>query len=494
MFRPLGRNTVVYAVGNVALRGVAFVLLPLYTHGLSIEDYGRLAAILLTVEFLWMTMGLGMLDAVVRFGDKGVNGMPGQLIGTATCINLAGGILASAVCYAFLSPLFAAIWQTDSQIYILLACGAALGQSLFLQSVAQFRIQNQAGRFVIASVVAAVAILVLTVVFVNGLNLGITGVLLAQTLAYAAVTTLVIFALALKERLSFSIALAKQLLRFGFPLVFAMVGRRAIGGVAIYMLTLLAGMHAVAVYSVGSRVAQILAIVLILPFQLAFQPMLFSNLASPNIKAFLSRVLTYLAFAATVLSFAIVVASKSLLPLIAPAGYEQAYRVILLSLPALALQGVSYFGEGLLNIRHQSQHIGVTYVAGALLCVLLSDALITRYGVDGALLAYNLSYALISFTLLGMGLRVFPFAIEWRRILVTAGLFTLLLAGIALAWSLGDMQFYAVSATISAIFLIILKVTAFFKPKELQFMRNTPGRVKHRLMHSLFKKPDLRRG
>ena len=493
-FKLFGRNTAIYAIGNMALRGVAFLLLPLYTHGLSMTDYGRLAAILLTIEFLWMIMGAGMLDAVVRFSAASPDDRnAGALIGSANALNFAAGALTGFLCYLYLQPLFRAIWHVpDSSVYVILASTVALAQSLFLQNLAHLRVRNQAARFVTFSVIAATLILILTIVFVNGFHLGILGVLLAQSLSYLVVTTAVLLSLTIKHRPGISLTLARELLQFGFPLVFAMLGRRAIGGVAIYMLMLLATMQNVAVYSVGSRIAQILAIVLILPFQLAFQPMLFSNLDKANLKALLSRILTYLTLATAALSFLILVSSRFLLPLIAPATYTGATLVIALSLPAIGLQGIGYFAEGLLNVEHQSKRIGAAYIAGTVGSLVLGYFLIPRFGLIGALIATNISYAVVSFALLFSGFRILPFPIEWRRMAISVGLFTILIPAVSLIWPLRDPAFYAVCFVSAMAAFVTLKLTTFFDKEESQAIRSIVSAAATKLA-GLFTKPSLKR-
>ena len=62
-----GKNAVVYAIGNIGLRAVAFMLIPLYTHSLAMRDYGLLMTLLLTNEFMLVPMNCGMRIALVRF-------------------------------------------------------------------------------------------------------------------------------------------------------------------------------------------------------------------------------------------------------------------------------------------------------------------------------------------------------------------------------------------------------------------------------------------
>ena len=91
-----------------------------------------------------------------------------------------------------------------------------------------------------------------------------------------------------------------------------MSGIFLIGVMSTYMLSYFSGLEAVAIYTLGSRFAYICVVVLILPFQLAYQPFIFSYLDKPDIKKTISRIFTYLLLAITYLSIFILIGSKIL--------------------------------------------------------------------------------------------------------------------------------------------------------------------------------------
>ena len=65
--KKLGENTAIYAIGNVGLRAASFLLIPLYTHTLSVADYGLLATLLITIQLMLIVMNMGMRTTLVRF-------------------------------------------------------------------------------------------------------------------------------------------------------------------------------------------------------------------------------------------------------------------------------------------------------------------------------------------------------------------------------------------------------------------------------------------
>ena len=80
----LGKNTTIYAVGTIILRAGAFLLIPIYTNYLSIEEYGILASLFITIEVLVILMNSGMKNSFIRFFKESENeNKTGQLIGTS---------------------------------------------------------------------------------------------------------------------------------------------------------------------------------------------------------------------------------------------------------------------------------------------------------------------------------------------------------------------------------------------------------------------------
>jgi O-antigen/teichoic acid export membrane protein len=257
--------------------------------------------------------------------------------------------------------------------------------------------------------------------------------------------------------------LIPTLLHFGFPLIFSEFALLIISGASIYFLSYYFGLESVAIFSLGSKLASVLLMAIILPFQLAFQPFVFSNLTRTDIKEVISKILSYLFLAITLMFFIILFGSRILLPFIAPPEYSSAFLVILLLLPGIAFIGIYYIGETLLGAVKKTHLIGFMMSVYALLAMVLNHLLIPQLKWYGAVIATNSSYLLAGVTFLMLGKKHFSFYIEWRKIIVCAILFisffgtfliltrvqieTFLLAALMVAlvsiWTLSKMQFFS---------------------------------------------------
>ncbi len=451
--RGLARETAVYAVGNTALRAGAFLLIPLYTHTLSIREYGVLATLLLTMQILGILMGLGVRTAFVRFCAEYVDkGKLGQLLGSAYALVVAGGIAVTAVAMSLLRPLFAALLHTPNPgVLVLLTCMAALAQTLWMLTASYFRAQNKGVHFVVMNGAVFVLLATTTMGLLLVSHVGLKGVLAAYVLSHGLMWLVVSMAIAKRTRMAVERSTMRRLVRFGFPLIFSMSGDIAIDTSALYAMSLFAGLDQVAVYSLGSKIAQIAVITLVLPFQLAYEPAVYAALNSPQLRRFIAEALIHLLLVFGLVAMVIVLTFRDLIHVVAPAEYAGAYGIVFALLPGVACMGVHYVGESLLFIPGKTR-LAAGVVSGVTVAgVALNVFLIRAWGMYGASAVYNLTHGAMALLLLVLGMRHVPIAIQWRRL---AWGITLPAGGLAAIWWLSRMDntllFYPLGAAVVA--------------------------------------------
>jgi O-antigen/teichoic acid export membrane protein len=141
----LSKNTVIYAVGNISMRAASFLLIPLYTHSLSMKDYGLLVTLLITIQIMVTVMGVGSGNAFIRFAKEyEIKNLLGRLFGSTVIVTLAGGVAVIGFCLVFVLPILRLFMVSDEKIgsYILMAALVALCQCLWGNSVSYFRIKD----------------------------------------------------------------------------------------------------------------------------------------------------------------------------------------------------------------------------------------------------------------------------------------------------------------------------------------------------------------
>jgi len=216
-----------------------------------------------------------------------------------------------------------------------------------------------------------------------------------------------------------------------------------------------------------------LAMALILPFELAYEPFVYANIGSPEIGVVISRLLTYLATASALMSFCIVFVSRDLLSLIAPAGYFGAYLIIFLMLPAIAFRGVYYIGESLLYIKGKTHLTAVIVSLFTVGSMILNYLLIPLWGRYGAVLVVNLTVMSSAVVLLHLGMRTFPIPLERGRLGIVAILFVCLLSVVFLLSRTNRYIYYSFVPVSGYLAVFFFYRSGFFEDEEKSRIRRT---------------------
>ncbi|MGD0917404.1 MAG: oligosaccharide flippase family protein [Thermodesulfobacteriota bacterium] len=480
--RVFGKNALLYALGNAGARGGAIILIPLYTHSLSMKDYGLLITLLITIQIMTTIMSLGTQKGLLRFMKEGEDrNMVGQLFGSTVVLIIGGGLVVTGLCFGFFLPFLGRLLNTDGIFsFIALSCLAAFFQALFTQLTSYFRAKNEGVRFVSANLAAFLFLVLTNVVFLRILGWGVQGALGAMIITYGGFWAFLFISLIMKIRLGFSMDWGKRILRFSFPLLSAMLWDLVMDTFAIYFLGYLGSLEQVAIYSLGYKIAQIAYIALILPFQLAYEPLVYGHLNS-EINVVISKLFTYLMMGYLLVSFGIAFFSRPLLSVIAPPTYFSAYKVVFLMLPGFGFIGVYYIAESLLGIRNRTSILGLVVSLTTLGSLVLNYFLIPVWGIYGAILTFNLTRMLTATILMVVGLRIFPIPLEKLRLGVILALFLFLLFLVYALCGIPSYLYYTVIPITAGTILFLLYSGDFLKSREKEMIRNLLQRIRSRV-------------
>ena len=475
----LGKNAVIYSIGTACLRFAALLLIPLYTRALSVSEFGLLSTLLITIQIMAIWMDMGTRKGFLRFAASfEVDNKIGHLIGSSILIILAGGAAITAAAVMWLLPLFRNVLHTDQVLaYVVLSCCAALAQSLFHHITSYYRIRNEGMKYTITGVAAMVLLIVCNLIFLLIFDLGVNGALLAQIISYGLLWLLICWNVHSRNSLGFSPRFFKMLLAFGFPLIFALSSDVVTDASALYLLSFFANLEHVAIYSLGQKFAMIASMVLLLPFQLAYEPFIYAHLDQPGLRDTIAKLLTYLMLAFTFVALAITFAFRDLLPVVATANYSSAYLVVFLLLPGVAFRGVYHVGESLLHIKNKTYVTGGTVVLLSGLSVALNYWLISLWGMYGAIVVFNLFMIVTAVVVMALGLKAFPIRLETGRLVSIAALFAFFLLMTYWLREASPYIFYSVVPVIALGGLAFLYHGRFLDDREKSAIRAIISRV-----------------
>jgi O-antigen/teichoic acid export membrane protein len=475
----VGKNACFYAASTVGIRAASFLLTPVYTYSLTVHDYGLLAVLLQTSQIMVMVMSLGSRTALVRFAKEyEQNGRIDVLLGTSIAVVLSGSAIITLLSSVVLLPVFRSVLHQQNVLpYLLLTCAASAFNCLAFHIMGYYRAGHEGLKVTIASLSGAAGLIVLSTIFLRVIGLGIHGALLAQAVVYGLLAAFLLAMVYAKTGLRFSAALAAELIRFGLPLIPVMIGGLITQASAFYFLSYFRGLEDVGIYSLGLKMAFIVDMALILPFEMAYEPFVYENMGDPRVWQAIARLLTYLMAACAFVACGVAFASRGVLPLIAPHAFSPALFVIFLVLPAVAFKGVYYIGESLLYMERRTDVAGTITTIFTLFGVGLNYLLIPRWGMYGAIAVQAFTLAGIGVVALKLGLKLRPVRLEAGRLCVAA---VLLFGFLAMVYTLRDANAYVYYSLIPAVVCagtVALFAGGFVREDERRVIQTFVGRT-----------------
>ncbi len=472
--KSFGKNTVIYAIGNISLRLTSFLLIPIYTHYLTKTEFGLLQTILLTIQILIPITDLGMRTAVVRFfSDYEKKEKLKYLLGTSTLVNVLIGIFIIFLSQLIPDELISNFFETKLiPGLILFTVITAVLQTLNINLIAYFRARNQSIIFSVISITTSIFLIIISYLFLVVYSYGIIGVLWAQSITFGLASLLIIIWLYYKHRLAISQKVLNLVIKFGAPLVLVMTGDLLVQTIGNYLLGYFNTLEQVAVISLAIKIASIIKIVLIGPFQLAYEPYAFRNKDNKNFKENISKTITYVVSAYMLISFCLLIIFRDLIILVGNSEYNESYHLIFFILPAMGSMLFNYLGQALLFIKNKSKKTGYITLFSAIISIILLYFLIKYSGMYGFILGTNFYFFLSSFWVYYLGVKEIHVKLDYKRISVL--LFIIVLHNLLVYFlsSLNNLIFYSASIFILIITIIYLAKSNFLTNNEKKLFKD----------------------
>ena len=338
----LAQHSAIYGLGGLVSRFVALLLLPLYTRYLTPADYGAVETLVALAAVLATILRLGIASAFFRFYfDSTDTAHRLRVVRTSFWFTMTMSTLGLVAGLALAGQISEWLFDSDSRATLVRMAFVLLwAQMNFEQITALFRVEERAVAFTVATLANLVITVAATVVFVVVLDWGATGVIAGNFTG-----TLIVYAALLVYRheqlgLTLDRPLLREMNRFGLPLVPSMLALWTLNFGDRFFILKLADASEVGVYSIGSRIASAM-VLLLTAFRAAWPAFAFSIEDDERARRAYSYVLTYLLFVASWAALALGLLAPWIVEwLTTPAFYDASDVVALLAFGAVALRGL----------------------------------------------------------------------------------------------------------------------------------------------------------
>lgn len=468
----LGRNTAIYGTGQVLLRMVSLLLLPLYTSYLTPTDYGISSILGVMTYFLTPIFQLGISSAMgIVYFAREERTERAATIWTAFATLAASAALLAVAGWALSDRLAATLFpgsqsEYDLSYLVTLTLVTAAMSIATHPLLARLQFEERAKAFVAMTIGSSALSIALSVIFIVGLRRGVAGFI--EAAAIAQTVTLVVAMVVSLRGLPFRVrrTIARELVVLGMPLLPGILAVYVMLQGNKVLLQAGAGLDELGIYTLGFNIGLLMTL-LVSGFTNAWFPF-FSSFTQLQDQArpLFARVLTYYVLGAGTVSLLFFIGAQPVIQLATQPAFWGAYVSVGPSAAAQFLIGVHSILLAGMYFAKQVRFMVVIQGAAAAVSVVLNLLLIPPWGAAGAAVALVLGFGVMVVAQHWWNVARLQFRIpyEWRRLAVFAAIY----AATAVfflwnrSWSLVAELGLSVLATITVVGLVL----ALLRPAE----------------------------
>ncbi|MER1800970.1 MULTISPECIES: lipopolysaccharide biosynthesis protein [Enterobacterales] len=381
------KNSSIYLAANILNAAIPFILIPILTRYLTIEEYGQIAMFQMLITGLSTFIGLNTVGAANRkyFDDinheelKKFNGSCAQILIISSVLCFIISYIISEQLSLVLSIPIDWIYSAISIVTLLYVVNLLLGQ---------WQVRNQAKKFGFLQIGSSIINMLLSLQLVIILNRQAEGRVEAQLIA-AILTAIISIILLYKEKLITFFKLypkkIKEALLFGIPLIPHHIGIFLISAVDRFFINKDLGLEQAGIYMVAAQLSAALAIFFD-AINKAYVPWLFNKLKKNQFNEKLKIVkYTYIYFLflmlAAIISF---IAGPKLIILIVGNKYADSGAIIGWLCLGQIFGGMYLMVTNYIFFSKKTSRLAFTTIITGILNILLLILFIPYFGLLGA--------------------------------------------------------------------------------------------------------------
>ena len=381
-------NTLVFALGGLAVKAVSLVLMPLYTTALTAGEYGTAELLNSAIEIVLPLLSLGVVEALYRFSID--DDVPKDELFAGSLVVLGGGVVCTGVACA----LGSALWNMEhAGSFFVLFCSVCV----FKATTQLARGLGHVRRFVLYGLINALAMVVSTYLLLVRAHTGIEGYLWSYTIGYL-VGGLVAFLGSAEYRLLAPFRVDRVLLRrmlvYSLPLVPNLLSWWLVSVSGRYVVLWGSGVVAAGLFTAASKMPALVNIVASV-FQQAWQYSTAREIDSPDRGAFFGVVMRGYSLATLTVAGLVIALNRPISRVMLQAEFAEGWRYVPLLMLVASFGVISIFFESFYQALKNSGVLMASTALGAVVNVILGVALVPFMGPWGAGLAGAVAYMLV---------------------------------------------------------------------------------------------------
>ncbi len=466
------KNSLIYGLGNIAIKLVGLVLIPIYTDPkyLSTSDYGVLGILEVSSQFFVALFGLALVQALTRwYWDKKYVNSQKSIFFTISTFTISFSVLASLSLVFFSGRLSVLLFdKPDFSEIIILMLFATVFQVNSVVPLTLMKLQSKAGLYSKSNIIKLVITLFLTIYLVVFQERGLNGIFEAQIAG--SIFFFIMLSGFLRKNIfpRFELKILREMLVFSAPLVFASISGILLSTFDRYTLNYMGSLKDVGVYTLGFKIANTIKILVVTSIQLTLSPLIFKMMDKEGNKRFYSKIMTYSGFIVMIVVLALSLFSTEIVKVFtsSPEYWRSTSIISIISLSVFFgfLKDTSLIG---LQIKKRTKIIGIVIMAIALLNLGLNIVFIPRFNIVGAAIATLLSQVIFFLAVLFFAQKVYYIPFELLKIFKMLVLALILFGLGALCSDMSLLPRLIIKSVILISFPLLLYFIGFYEQVEI---------------------------
>jgi O-antigen/teichoic acid export membrane protein len=469
----VGRHTLVYAVGVLLDRSIAFVMLPVYTRFLTPSDYGVMELIGMTLDVIAMLGGARIAVGIFRYYHKAATESERNAVVSTALWTLAASYSAVGVATFIAAGLISRlVFGTSEHADLIRLAAASLAcSSLMIAPMTWLQARERSTAFVTSQIVQALLQLSLNLLLLVHFELGVRAVFISSLVTKLVLGLVLAGYVTSRVGFRYSRGATRDLLRYGIPLIGMQLATFIATFGDRYFLQHSADTAAVGLYSLAYQFGFLVASIGYIPFALIWDTTRFAVAKRPDRDEVYSRAFIFLNLMLVTFALTIVLFVDEILVVMTTPAFHPAARFVPVIVIAYVLQGWVGVQDVGIHIRERTEYLTIVNWAAALTALAGYALFIPRYLGMGAAVVTVVAFAVRYLGCYLISQRLWRVEYRWGPVLRLVG-FACAVA--ALELSLPDLAFvpsFAASACLLAVYALCVWNFGVLSPDERASVR-----------------------
>lgn len=403
--KKLISNSIIFTLGNIGSKLIAFLMVPLYTYTLSSSEFGQVDVLITTVNLLLPIATLSIFDAVFRFSmDRNVDN---------TAILTSGLIV--TVFLAFMGMLFYPVLVFANIPHTLYFILILVTTSLFTLIQNFSRAIGKSKLYATSGIVNGFMFATLNILFLVILKIGIIGYLLAYLLSLICATIYVSLMLKIWRYIkinSFSLSIVKQMLRYSIPLIPNSLAWWFTNDASRFFILAYVGVAGNGIFAVANKIPSLLNMMFNI-FTQAWQISAVEEYDSKDSSLYYSSIFNTLQSFLFLVIGGILIIIKPILQFVISSDFPNVWKFVPILLFSAVFANLSAFLGTVFLAAKKTSGLFTTTVVGMVINITISWILTPYLGINGTSLGGAIGFCIVMLVRLNSINKYIHVQVDW---------------------------------------------------------------------------------